>query len=290
MGYTGVVLPVLEELREYFTLDRAGTRAKDLSEDDHRALRKDLDLSVQKREAAEILWQSGARAEALLLAREAVTLAERHAKLAPAVKVPPADAAPPLFEGDVRDDHVAMFDALVECQLAYHRALGGVALATDERKVRGRSRALLVGGVLAAAAWLAIVWYRRVDLTADASASWGPQYAAAFAVDDNEATHWLLPDKTLGYIEVKIQPPKAITTVSFINGYDPPAYGVKEYRVEAYDKNVLVRGVDGALPKSNGKPPWTDVRVDAKQPIDHIRIVVKSFHDLGGSVAEIKVK
>jgi hypothetical protein len=285
-----VVERVIGDLREYFTLQKAAERAANLPNDVRADVAHDLALSIQKREAADILYEAGARAEALPLMRAALELVQRHRELAPYVAAVELPATLPESDDDVQADHLQLYAQLLEAHVAYQRALSGVVLDARARKTTRTLRMLVAFACAFAVVYAVRAHLTRIGLTAEASASWGPKYAPSNAVDGDEATHWLLPDKTTGSLDVKLSPPRKINTVSILDGWDPPAYGVIEYRLEVFMGPQLVFSTDAKLTPGKGtKPAWVDVPVHTDRGVDRVRINVITYHEFGGSIAEVKV-
>jgi hypothetical protein len=285
---------VLEDVREYFSLRRSEERARGLDEAERSKLAKAVQLSAQKRMAAQALFELGHRAEALALAREAYAQLQAYASLA-TQKVEGeellAREAPPLEDG-ITDAHVELYQSLVGAQIPLQIELGAISLDSHERAARRLSRRTLAGAV-AFVLMTGVIWsFRHTVLTAQASAQSGDRWGPANAVDGIESTHWVLPDKVLGHLDVTIHPAQKLLTVTVMNGWDPPGYAVRDYRLEAYSGTTLLKSQDGTLaaqPAGGAKPNWTTIpfAVDAK--VDRLRIVVKSHFDHAGALAEVKI-
>ncbi|MGZ3417270.1 MAG: discoidin domain-containing protein [Polyangiales bacterium] len=285
----------LNEVREYFSLRASEERARELDVETREKLASDVRLSAQKRMAGEALFRQGQRAEALRLAGDAYTLVNAHRDLASERAKPrtePNVAEIPLFDDDVRDEHVVLFDALVSAQVHLQSELAAIALDPHERSERRLARRVAAAALLLVIVIVPLWWARRTVLTAEATAQSGDRWGPANAVDGVEATHWVLPDKVLGHLDVKISPPQKLTSISVMNGWDPPGYATNQYRLEAFNGTTLLKSQDGALAQQPGggmKPSWTTIPfvVDAKA--DRVRIVVKSYYDHAGAIAEVKI-
>lgn len=284
---------VREDVREFFSLDRAEARARALSESDVADLERTLLVSGQRRDAAEILFHGGARAEALRALHDAVTLlrALPAARLSEAADGALEPGALPTLEQDFEPRHEQLFADLVEEHARLVGTLLPLAVGPTGRRAMRLERRVVAVATLLCLMILAVWWSRRHVVEAEASAVWGGKYVAANAVDGQEATHWLLPDMATGWLDLKLKPPRKVTTVSILNAYDPPNYAVVEYRLEARVGGRLVKAYDGTLPTSYGtKPPWVFVPFATDEKVDTIRIVVKSHRDLGAGLAEVKIE
>lgn len=285
----GVLDGALHDVREYFSLREAAARANALSPASRRALARDVRLSAQRRAAAEVLMRAAAPAEALRLMHEAHGLLAPHAEL---VGRPLRDVGElPVFDEECDYEHTSLFESLLEEQVALQVALAPLGLEPRERTHRVNNRRATAGaiafGMVLGLGW----WLGRTQLVAEASGSWSEKYPPSNAVDGNESTHWVMPDKSLGWLDVKIVPPRKLTTVSVLPGYEPATYGVVDYRLEAYVGSNVVKSVDGTFvaQPGGGKPPWSTIVVPVDVKVDKVRLVVKSYHDIGGSIAEVKI-
>jgi len=288
----GILDTALSNLREYFSLRAAEERARSLPSERRTAIARDVRLSAQRRVAAHTLAQTGAIAEALRLVRDAQLLLVQHEDLVGKPDQAVAEVPElPLFDEECTDAHNALFERLLASQLRLQVELGALSLEPAERAMQRTSRR-------AAAIGLAVVvvvglgwWARRTQLVAEASGSWSDKYPPSNAVDGDESTHWLLPDRSLGWLDVKLLPARKLRTVSVLPGYQPPTYGVIDYRLEAYAGGNVVKSVDGtfSVPSGGNKPPWVAIAIPTDVKVEKVRLVVKSYHDIGGSIAEVKI-
>ncbi len=282
---------VAEDVREFYLLRDAERRADALDADKRGKLGHDVRLAAQRREAADVLWQHGARAQALRMMRDAYELLLRNAGQDAATDAQLAAPFPDL-EDDVRPADEERFYELGREYAILERDLSVVAMPSRDRRQRTLQRiattVLVVGALGAVFVW----WMRRTELVPDASASYSPKFGPANAVDNNETTHWVLPDRTPGYFETKLVPPRKVTAVAILNGWDPAAYGIVEYRLEGWSGDHIVKRLEGKFePAPAGvKPPWVEIPFESDRKLDKVRVVVKTYKDLGGSIAEFTVK
>lgn len=133
-----------------------------------------------------------------------------------------------------------------------------------------------------------LLWKIWQSPKAEASSYFGryPFLSPDKAIDNDRSTEWLLENGQLGWLDVRF-PSRRIRHVRWINSKniaaDPRA--TKDFRIELWHKDRLVKGVDGTAAFSPD-PAWTVVDVEGRG-VDRIRFVVKSFHNSGGGVAEL---
>jgi len=283
----------VSELREYFSLREAEERGKGLDSAARRRLAAEVRLSRQKRVAAETLFDVGQRAEALQMASAAFALLASHRDLAGdrrSEELEPIEL--PVHDEDVREEHDHRFHQLVERQKTLQQELADVAL--DDR-TRGQRRLLRGATVVSLAFAFALVawwWSARTVLTAEASSQVSERSSAANAVDGVESTQWVLPDKTVGYLDVKVSPAQRLVSVTMMNGWDPPSSAVRAFRLEAYDGATLLKSQDGELlqqPGGGAKPSWTTVPFVVDHKVNRVRIVVKSTYERAGALAVVRI-
>jgi hypothetical protein len=286
----------LDELREFFTLADGEGCARTLGIDEARVRRR-VRLLAQQVRAAETLARSQQPAEArALLARALDALAEL-AESHPAVGAlvgPLRPLSAGAHEGGSLDDELTereterFDDALCAARAALNR-LEGLSLSPEDRRwIRARRAGLVVGALMAGAL---VYWQqsREVKLTPRASSFFGTAYVPANATDGYVASNWLLPDGTAGWLDVTFDRRK-VTTIELVNVQGMSHYGTLETSIELYSGARRVRAFDLSLRASLGTPNPTRAALLAREPIDRIRINVRTYHDLGGGLAEVRVR
>lgn len=286
-------MSVLARTREWFSLRDLESRAAKVPSDVRVQTASLLRLSEQRRSAAEALWTAGFPAEALRLLGDALTLAREATAKDPAGEaqgVSPLTTALPTLDDDVKREDAARFRAM----LTEHARLVGdhQELALDTTGVAKRRMTRAAIAAASALALLGLVYFivrtPRV-LKPTASASYDGRYDAANAVDGNESTDWLLPDRTAGWIEVQVVPPRKIGKLKLLNARNLPFSdrGTNEFKVEAFFAGKLLKSADGRFDGFSPEPAWRTVELNAGK-IDRIRIEVKSWHLTGGGLSEIE--
>ncbi len=279
-----------DRAREWFLLRDLEARAEKVPAEVRDKTARALALSAQRRGAAEALWIAGFPADALRLLIDALALARGALTEAGLeAKASPIDA--PALDSEVTKEHAAEFRAL----LAEHSRLvaGHQELALDKRGI-AQKRVMRAAATAAAAlaAVFAVYYLVRTPrvLKATASAMWDQRYQASNAVDGNDATDWVLPDRTPGWIEVQVIPPRKVARLKLLNARNTPYNdrSTHEFKVEAFSKGQVVKTADGRFEAFSAEPTWRTVEIGAAS-VDRIRIEVKTWHLSGGGFGEIEV-
>ncbi len=297
-GVAAWLRTTVAEVREFFLLREAEARASKLDEATVTRLGQALALADQRREAAENLFTDGAVAEALRSAAEAFSgldafdaLVAGTAREVDRAALREACANLPTLDADVKQEHLDLVPEL----LAAH---GALASELDPLSVgkRGRSTVRFERSLTAITALILIAvvgawWFKRTAISVTASASWGGKFMPENVLDGDESTHWILPDASNGWIELRFRSSRPVTRVLLLNGYEPASYGVVDFRVEALVGSKVVKATDGTFADQPryAKQPWVSVPLVSDGNVDAVRIVVKSRRELGASLAEVMV-
>jgi hypothetical protein len=251
-------------VREFFLLREAEAHAVSVAD------RSVLDASIvdldEKRLAVEELWANGATGEALRAAESAL-----------------GDFAP---EGSPRDRYNAL-RAELERRIAERRQ----PTVAEVRKTR-RARLTIATVLVLSMVSLAILEATRKPKppVATASASWDVRYPPENAVDGSDATDWVLPDKTLGWLDLALKKPRKVTRIAVTNTRNPPWYdrGTKEFRVEIFLGDKLIAARDLRFETASLTPQT--LHVDVGATIDRVRLTVVSYHLSGGGFSEVTLE
>ena len=292
---------IASDIREWFLLREAATRADKMPREAHAAFHLAVMRAHQKREAAEALWAYGARAEALALALAAVELVHGAAEAAGEDATPAAlrsaakdaqtKAEPvPALDAELGTEHETIFRKLLEAHAALDEALLPVALDRKERlRVSGTrigGTTLLVLALLVAAVWLI---RRPVQLRTEASATWSSRFAPANATDGVDATEWLLPDHTPGWLELAPAKPRPFTRLKVLNGKNGgnPDRAVLDADIEVWSGGKVIKTIPVNLGPFALKPDWRPIDLGTgATPVEKVRIVVKTWAGQGGAISE----
>jgi hypothetical protein len=290
----------IEAAREYFTLKSTEARAAAIPADARVSMGKSLALARQRRAAAEVLWLAGETAEALRLAREGFVLAYDASEPANvrdeslrALKSKVDETKIPGLDDELTDPHSKLFESLI----AGHDAIAGKAttLALDAKGIaRTRTNRIVVAS-LATIAFVVLAWlvlHTPKTVRPEASSSYGDKFPPANAVDGRNETEWLLPDRTPGWLDLWLGPPRKVKALKVLNAHNGPYddRATKEWHVEVYAKGgKSVKQIDGAFPEFSNDPQAVIIPVDADD-VERVRFEVRGFHRTGGGLAEIEVQ
>jgi len=307
-----MALPVVE----YFTQSQAAARlARETGE--IRTERRTLVCRArQKRDAAEALWAVSQPAEALALMRDALVLFEeaaneagtgddlgaklaslgvgkRAAERAQKTLTGLTERELPTLDTDVKGKDGSTFRELADVCASLDESLADTVLVKREILARRLMRtALTVLGVLLAAVGAYFLLRTPPAPPAAASASFGddPAFTPDRAIDGDPSTDWLLPDNTAGWIDIRVDPARAIHNVRLLNGHNRGFNdrAVRNYRVEVYDGDRMVTQTSGSFAALLPHPTPVNVAVHASH-VTRVRLVVTSWFNIGSALAEIHV-
>jgi hypothetical protein len=302
---------------EYFTQRSAADRlAKEPA--DVRTTRRALVVRArQKRDAADALWAVSQSAEALALIRDAIglyrnaldeagtgeTLVAKLVSLGIATKRAAAtdkcvgelaDRKLPEFDADVGSADSAAFRELGDAAATLDDALAEAVLVRREIATRRVSRfAMTIATAIVACAGLYFALRRPPPEPASASAFFAddPAFEPTRAIDGDPTTEWVLPDASPGWLDVRVDPARAVHGVRLTNGHnrDYNDRATRGYRIEAYDGDRLVTQASGQFVALVPHPAPVLVPLAAPH-VDRVRVLVTSWFNLGGGIAEVRVE
>ena len=154
------------------------------------------------------------------------------------------------------------------------------------RRFRNRLALVLVPSVLIAV----MVFWLRARPKVVASASFADIYPPRQAVDRLEATEWLLPDGTNGWIDLVFKAPRRVRSVTLVNCHNG-VYGDRgsgKVRVTAFENDKVVATAEGAFPNISTERSALDLPLDGKN-VTRVRAEVLSVLGLGGGFAEVEL-
>jgi hypothetical protein len=197
----------------------------------------------------------------------------------------------PVFDDEVSPNDVQRFHTLVGLRRDIERALAPVARTSTQI---GRIQATRLAGLAVALAALVTLVFMAVRTPHEsivlASAVYGSRsdFEPSNVIDDDARSEWLLPDGTPGWIEVRLSPPRSVSLVRLRNANNRNLRdrATKDYVLELYSGGQLIRHHEGRFDAIENTPQWTEIPVRA-HAIDRIRVVVRSWHRLGGGLSEI---
>jgi hypothetical protein len=163
------------------------------------------------------------------------------------------------------------------------------AMTPHARKVARRRVALASSLVLLLAVLLCLrLWGRsRVSASSEFSAA----HPASNAVDGLEATEWLLPDATTGWIDVMFPTARSVHRVLLVNSHnlfyaDRAAQAV---RVTAFAGPSKAASVDGSFTRLTQDRSVLELPLEAKG-VTRVRVELLSYFKAGGGLAEVDVR
>ncbi len=164
----------------------------------------------------------------------------------------------------------------------------GYALTPSARKQRRVRQSIAGISLLLIGLFLGLrIWGRPRAL---ASATLRDAYAAANVVDGMEATEWLLPDATLGWIDLVLPSPRTVHRVRLWNSHNVyyADRATQAVRVTAFTKQGQGASAERAFKEITEDRSVLDVPLEA-EGVTRIRVEVLSYFKTGGGLAEIEV-
>jgi hypothetical protein len=163
------------------------------------------------------------------------------------------------------------------------------ALTPRARKLLRLRRGLLAAFSVALALVLAFrIWGRP---RAQASAAYADTFSAENAVDGLEATEWLLPDSTAGWVDVILPFARTVKRVRLINAHNRISAdrAARAVRVTAFTKQGSSVSVEGAFKHFSEDRSVLDLDLAARD-VTRIRVEVLSHFRTGGGLAEVELQ
>ena len=145
-----------------------------------------------------------------------------------------------------------------------------------------------VGSVLVVALLLMMsLWGRpRVQASGVLSAA----NPAANAIDGLEATEWLLPDATPGWVDVLLPSARSVHSVRLVNAHNVfyADRGAKAVRVTAFTAQNKAASVEGSFARLTQDRSVLDLPLEAGG-VTRVRVEVLTYFQTGGGLAEVEV-
>lgn len=200
----------------------------------------------------------------------------------------------PRLDREVGAAHADLYRQIASARLEVERALAYAAMTSRELGWTRATR-IATATLVALLAIGGIVFVtrtpRRIDAAASATFANNPTFAAGNAVDGDVGTEWLLPDHVTGWVEARLSPSRRVARITVRNARNAPHFdrATREYRLELYSGDRVVRSIDGEFPtyERDPRPVSHEVGVDG---VDRVRFVVRSHHNLGAGLAELTIE
>ena len=158
-----------------------------------------------------------------------------------------------------------------------------------EVRVRTRRR---WAAAAALAGLFAVVFVLRLRARphAHASQEYSDEHAATNATDGMGSTEWLLPDNTLGWLDLTLPSPRAIHRVRLFNCHNVFYLdrATREVRVTAYSEKGPVGSATGQFKELDPNQSILDLPLEANE-VTRVRVEVLSYFDRGGGLADVEV-
>lgn len=311
----------MSALTEFFLLRGARELAASMKPETRTEVEHALRLGRQKLQAAEALWSNGGVAEAMRLAAQSMivvtdTLAAtepdrsfsfeivRGMLLRAGLTQRRIDAIEKAY--DLRKTYViptldeeadsqapAVFRQWVQAQERVLRALEPAIMSKAQSVLLRVSRwsvlALVLIGISGAAAYLLT---RTPADSINGSGTFGgyEKFEPMHAMDRNDASWWLAPDSTPGWLDVRLGRARRVSHVRLLNSSSPPwnDRGTKDYTLEIFRAGRLVKSIPGTF-ATGTHPGWVTHRVDV-DGVDRVRFVARTWYNKGVALAEIRVE
>jgi len=228
---------------------------------------------------ARVLEAQGSKSAAERAERLSKTLAEHKA---------------PRLDAQVGRSETELFDEIADVRASLERGLGQVLLTPRDLKFRSAARVLTVATLVVGGAVGTFIATRTpVGENARASASFNdaPDFEPSRAIDGNVDTSWLLPDRTNGWIEVTINPPRSVNRVRIMNTTNVPYHdrATGQYQVQLFSGSNVLQAAEGTFPETS-TPSWVTHDVGNTEAVDRVRVTVNSWMQHGGGIAEIAIE
>ncbi len=159
---------------------------------------------------------------------------------------------------------------------------------------RTRRRRRLYGGA-ALAALVLIAMVIMIELrgrpTATASASLPSEpHPASYAVDGMAASEWLLPDGTLGWLQITFPSPRRVRGVRLLNSHNRYFMdrASEHVRVTAFSDRGPLTTVEGRFDRIDIERSALDLPLDAHK-VTYLSVEILSYFGVGGGLAEVEV-
>jgi hypothetical protein len=156
---------------------------------------------------------------------------------------------------------------------------------------RKRARILLASGlglVVVLAVIVAVRLWIRPRVIASAVLGW--EFPASYAMDGLEATEWLLPDRTPGWVDIVFSSSRTVKRVRIFNVHNRyfADRSSEKIRVTAFDDWHALGSAEGRFEKIKSERSVLELNL-AAEGVKRLRVEVLSSFSLGGGVAEVEV-
>lgn len=196
----------------------------------------------------------------------------------------------PTLDDEVSAQEGDLFQQLVTARRHIESVLAPASM-TQRQLAWTRASRMSFAALIACALVVGLYFLLRPEtgVVATASSQFSNEFRAQNVIDGDEASEWLLPDRRDGWIELRIMPPEDIGTLRIKNSHNRHHNdrATHEYTIEVFANGRVAKTIDGVWPQLTPTPEWTEHAVDVEK-VERIRVHVKTWHRLGGGLAEIE--
>lgn len=163
------------------------------------------------------------------------------------------------------------------------------AMTPRARKLAWWRRGLVSALVLGLALLVAMRLWGRPHVRASAVIS--EAHPAANAIDGLEATEWLLPDATAGWVDVLFPSSRTVHGVRLVNAHNVfyADRAARAVRVTAFTAQNKAASVEGSFARLTQDRSVLDLSLEARG-VTRLRVEVLTYFQVGGGLAEIEVR
>jgi hypothetical protein len=124
-----------------------------------------------------------------------------------------------------------------------------------------------------------------------ASAQYADEYGASMAMDDDLTTEWLLPDQSLGHLDLALPRPRVVRAVVLYNGHnrDHLDRAVRDARVTIVDDDRVVDSAELHFDRIDSNVSTRTARLHGKKGT-RVRIEVLAHFGTGAALSEVAIQ
>jgi hypothetical protein len=252
--------------------------------------------ALRQLDASMLLWSAALRVEALAHFELARVECEKIAEAFPTLRAAMGDLAALKIDAgsaqsatEVSESVRSVFDQRWEKLASTVRWLGRVAMRPSGRMLTRGMRIFWTAATLLLFFKVILPRINPAKPTARASGEWSQLYKVQHVLDNDLATNWLLPDATLGWVEVTV-PSRSVSTVKVWNVQGMVYYNTLTARIDLYEGTRVVHTQDVAMDAfAHSNLPYV-MHLPREITADRVRVSVLSYTLYGGGFAQIVVE
>jgi hypothetical protein len=115
-------------------------------------------------------------------------------------------------------------------------------------------------------------------------------YRPEKAIDGDATTDWILPNQAPGWLDLRLRQATPLFAIQLVNALNAPYFdrGAKDLEIEGYRGQRRVYALPASFKAPQREPDLMTLELPA-QPVDRVRIVVKSWFGLSGGLGTVRV-